>query len=120
MKNRRFDGAWGEDIAARCLRKKGYKILDRNYSCRFGEVDIIACKGELLVFAEVKTRKNGQHGLPREFVTAAKQARLLRTAEHYLMAHESDLQPRFDVLEVYPPAHLFAKATVCHLENAFV
>lgn len=119
MKNRTFDGKWGEDIAAKFLRKKGYKILDRNYSCRFGEMDIIACKGEFLVFVEVKTRKNGEHGLPREFVTAAKQARLLRTAEHYLMEHGSDLQPRFDVVEVYPPQGLFAKANVCHLENAF-
>jgi len=120
MKNSKFDGAWGEKVAARHLLKNGYKILAKNYSCRFGEVDIIAQKGEYLVFAEVKTRKDGSHGLPREFVTAAKQKRLLRTAEQYLMEHESDLQPRFDVLEVYPPCGYFAKATVHHLENAFL
>lgn len=119
MKSNRFDGKWGERTAARYLRKRGYTLLATNYSCRFGEVDIIAQKGTFLVFAEVKLRKNDSHGMPREFVTPAKQKRLLLTAQQYLAERDSDLQPRFDVLEVYPPRGIFTKPVVRHLEDAF-
>lgn len=120
MKRADTPGAWGESQAARYLKKKGYRIVEKNFSCRFGEVDIIAQKGECLIFVEVKLRKDDSHGQAREFVTAQKQQRILRTAETYLAMTLEELQPRFDVVEVYAPRGvLTARPRIIHLENAF-
>ena len=97
-------GQFGEEQAARYLRRRFYSILERNYRCRFGEIDLIARKGKYLVFVEVKLRKDDRFGAAREFVTPAKQARILAAAEQWLSLHETQLQPRFDVIEVYAPA----------------
>ena len=113
-------GAFGEDAACRRLRRHGYRILERNFSCRFGEIDIIARKGKYLAFVEVKMRKNADHGAAMEFVTPAKQNRLVRTAEYWLMKNPTDLQPRFDVVEVYAPEGISTrKPVINHLEDAF-
>ncbi len=93
-------GAAGEVLAARFLRDKGYKILTANYRCRLGEVDIIATHESYIVFVEVKTRSSGAMYTPREAVTAAKRRRLIATAAMYLSRHSTELQPRFDVIEV--------------------
>ena len=71
------------------------------YQCRFGEIDLIAWDGDILCFVEVKTRTNLQMGLPREYVTPAKQRRIKKTALFYLAAHDLDCPARFDVAEVY-------------------
>ena len=94
-------GAWGEAVAAAYLRKKGYRIVQQNFSTRFGEIDLIAWDGDILCFVEVKTRTNLQMGLPREYVTPAKQRRIKKTALFYLAAHDLDCPARFDVAEVY-------------------
>ena len=73
-------GAWGEEQAARWLRRKGYTILERNYACRFGEIDLIARKREVIAFVEVKLRKNADFAEAREFVTYGKQRRILKSA----------------------------------------
>ncbi len=113
-------GAFGEDAACRWLRRHGYRILERNFSCRFGEIDIIARKGRYLAFVEVKMRKNADHGAAMEFVTPAKQNRLIQTAEYWLMKTPIDLQPRFDVVEVYAPEGISTrKPEINHLEDAF-
>lgn len=113
-------GVFGEDAACRWLRRRGYRILGRNFSCRFGEIDVVARKGRYLVFVEVKMRKNADHGAAMEFVTAAKQRRLIQTAEYWIMKHPTDLQPRFDVMEVYAPEGLkTAKPEINHIEDAF-
>jgi len=91
----------GEVLAARFLRSKGYTILSSNYHSRFGEIDIIAVDGRYIVFVEVKARSEGSMILPREAVTADKQHKILRTAAVYLRAYPSNLQPRFDVVEVW-------------------
>ena len=98
-------GALGERLASGHLERQGYRILERNFRCRMGEIDLIARRGSELVFAEVKLRKDASHGEAREFVTAAKQRKLLLTAEYYLSARPwaQDLQARFDVIEVYAP-----------------
>ena len=93
-------GAAGEVLAARFLREKGYTILAANYRTRFGEIDIIARGGPYIAFVEVKARSETAIYAPREAVTAAKQRRLLRTAALYLRQHPTDLQPRFDVIEI--------------------
>ena len=94
-------GQTGESVTADYLTRQGYAVLERNYHSRYGEVDIIARKGECLAFVEVKLRKNGAFSAPREAVTPAKQRRLIRTALLYLQETGFDLQPRFDVAEVY-------------------
>ena len=93
-------GAAGEVLAARFLREKGYTVVSSNYRCRQGEIDIIATRGDYIVFVEVKTRQEDAMYAPREAVTAAKQRRLLQTAAIYLSRFSTDLQPRFDVVEV--------------------
>lgn len=97
-------GALGEVLAARFLRDKGYTILSSNFRCRLGEIDIIAADKKYLVFAEVKTRREDARYLPREAVTLTKQRKLIQTAAMYLSRFPSDLQPRFDVVEVITAA----------------
>ena len=94
-------GLAGEVLAARFLREKGYTILSSNYHSRFGEIDIIANEGPYIVFVEVKARSEGSIILPREAVTLEKQRKLLRTASQYMRAYPSNLQPRFEVVEVW-------------------
>lgn len=93
-------GAAGEVLAARFLREKGYTILAANYRTRLGEIDIIARGGPYIAFVEVKARSETAIYAPREAVTPAKQRRLLKTAALYLRQHPTDLQPRFDVIEI--------------------
>ena len=113
-------GRWGEAKAAAYLRRRLYRVVERNYTTRFGEIDLIARNGRYLVFAEVKLRKGSGFAEAREFVTAAKQERLRKTAELWLAAHPTNLQPRFDVIEIYAPqgekTHF---PRICHLRDAF-
>ena len=120
MNDRRERGDWGEEKAARYLRRKGYRILDRNFSCRQGEIDIVAGKGGFVVFVEVKLRKSAAFAEAREFVTPRKQARILAAARLWLQAHPCEEQPRFDVIEVYAPDGIDRfRVRIEHLESAF-
>lgn len=113
-------GAFGEDAACRYLKRHGYRIEGRNYGCRFGEIDIIARRGRFVVFVEVKLRKNDRHGAAAEFVTPAKQRRIIAAAQFWLQQNPTDLQPRFDVIEVYAPQGLETKRPeIDHMEDAF-
>lgn len=113
-------GLFGEKKAAEYLWLRGYRILDTNYSCRFGEIDIIASKGGFVVFVEVKLRKNANFAEAREFVTHSKQQRIIKTAQIWLSQNHSELQPRFDVVEVYAPNGRLGPVRINHLENAFM
>lgn len=113
-------GQFGEEQAARYLRRRFYTILERNFRCRFGEIDLIAKRGDYLVFAEVKLRRDASHGEAREFVTPHKQQRILAAAQHWLSVHETALQPRFDVIEVYAPSGEAGPIRINHIENAFM
>ena len=93
-------GKSGEDRVAAFLRSKGYKIIKRNYQCRFGEIDIIAQTGEYIVFVEVKTRRANSMISGIEAVDYRKRQRIMLTAEDYLSKDLCELQPRFDVAEV--------------------
>ena len=120
MTDTRLLGRYGEAVAADYLRKKGYRLLGLNYRTRRGEIDLIASKGRYLVFAEVKLRRDSAFAQAREFVTPAKQRRLIAAAQEWLQANECPLQPRFDVLEVYAPEGTRTAAPVVrHWENAF-
>lgn len=116
----RAEGVWGEAEVANYLRRRGYTLLAHSFRCRFGEIDLIARKSGVLCFVEVKTRSNLTCGLPREYVTAAKQERLRKTAAYYLMVKELDCPARFDVAEVYTDdAHDPRATRIEYIENAF-
>lgn len=98
---RRGTGQRGEELAAAHLARQGYEILARNWRCRAGEMDIIARRGEMLVFVEVRTRRGRRLGTPEESVTPAKQARLIEVAQTYLQEIELAGSPwRIDVVAV--------------------
>ena len=100
MRNTNSTGAFGEAYAVDCLRRDGYEILTRNFSCRFGELDVIAKKDGIIAFVEVKSRAVDSLGTPAQAVTISKQRKLILTAQYYLWQNPVDLQPRFDVFEV--------------------
>ena len=118
--DRRSLGTWGEEQAARYLKLRAYRILDMNYRCRHGEIDIIARRGKYIVFVEVKLRKNDDYAAAREFVNYPKQQRIITTAQLYLQEHNMELQPRFDVIEIYAPNGSEGKIKIEHIENAFM
>jgi len=113
-------GAWGEALAAEYLRKKHYKILARSYRSRYGEIDLIVRNHVFLVFVEVKLRKSSRFAMAREYVDSKKQDRLRTTALVYLSENPTNLQPRFDVIEIYAPeGSLTSAPEIYHLEDAF-
>lgn len=116
----RLLGQWGEALAAEYLRNRRYTILAANWHCRFGEIDLIAADRRFLCFVEVKLRKSAAYGRAGEFVDCRKQEKLRTAAELYLAQNPTDLQPRFDVVEIYAPQGLeTARPQIRHLENAF-
>lgn len=117
--NSRERGQRGERIAARYLERRGYRILERNYRSRFGEIDLIAQKGELLVFCEVKTRKDDHFSAAREAVDRHKQHRIILTASQFLAAQGAEPISRFDVIEVYLGEGFLTKPRINHIESAF-
>jgi putative endonuclease len=114
---RRLLGDAGEGAAAELLRSQGYRIVARNHRCRRGEVDLIAEKGELLVFVEVRTRATEAFGGPEETVSPAKQKRVLAAARDFLARWRGpERGARFDVVAVVD-SPLGPKLR--HYENAF-
>jgi putative endonuclease len=111
-------GAYGERVAALALTGAGMVVLDRNWRCPSGELDIVARDGNTIVFCEVKTRRGGGFGYPVEAVGYAKVRRLRALASLWLVAHpDTRGEVRFDVVSVWPqPA---GPATVEHLRGAF-
>ncbi|MGH8623338.1 MAG: YraN family protein [Burkholderiales bacterium] len=96
--NRRGEPA--ENLAADFLERRGLTILERNYRCRFGEIDIVARSGALLVFVEVRARSSEAFGGAAGSITPAKRRRLVAAARHYLAARRADRACRFDVVLV--------------------
>ena len=113
-------GAWGEAKAAEYLCKKRYSLVASGYYCKFGEIDLIVKDRKYLVFVEVKLRKNAKFARALEYVDYRKQERLKTTASIYLAENPTDLQPRFDVIEIYAPqGTLTENPEIYHLEDAF-
>jgi putative endonuclease len=110
-------GVAGEEFASDYLRKHGFEILRRNFHSRFGEIDIIARDGRYLAFVEVKTREADSIVDPLEAVTAAKQRKIIRTAQMFLQQYPEPLQPRFDVAAI--TARHGVPQDLRYLENAF-
>ncbi len=109
-------GKLGEDIAVNYLKQKGYKILDRNFECRQGEIDIIALDKKEIVFIEVKTRTSNKYGAPSEAVNKIKQKHMLQTIKYYLYIRNlNDEFVRIDVIEVYIKDNVYK---VNHIKKA--
>lgn len=116
----KLSGAWGEALAAEFLRKKHYKILAAGYFCKFGEIDLIVRDKKFLVFVEVKLRKSGSFARAMEYVDTRKQDRIRMTASMYLTENPTNLQPRFDVIEIYAPeGTATVHPEIRHMEDAF-
>ena len=111
-------GKWGEELALEFLMEKGYSPVARSFRSRFGEIDLIVKNREFLVFVEVKLRNNANFAQAREYVGKTKQGKIRTTASLWLASHDTKLQPRFDVIEVYAPDDS-AAPEIIHLENAF-
>ena len=104
--SRRALGQLGEDLAVQHLLRLGYAVLERNYRCPRGEMDIIARQGDRLAFVEVRARRGTAFGTPKESVTPRKQARLVTVAHHYLRARGySDIDWGIDVVAVQFTSH---------------
>ena len=113
-------GNLGEAAVIAYLRERGWNMVEVNFRSKYGEIDLIAEDGEYLCFVEVKLRKSAAYGSAAEFVDRRKQSRLRATAELWLMRHPTDLQPRFDVVEIYAPQGTDTKKPeIFHLKNAF-
>lgn len=99
MKNNRFCGNVYEEKAVEILKQAGYNILEKNYRISYGEIDIIARKGNNLIFVEVKYRKTSKFGLGKEAVDSRKLLRIFRVAEYYMSSHsEENLKTRVDCI----------------------
>lgn len=93
------DGAIAEGLAARFLERHGLMVLARNYRCRGGEVDLVCRERRVLVFVEVRLRRNASHGGAAASITTGKQGRIVCAAQHYLLAHRgSEADCRFDCI----------------------
>ncbi|QAT43208.1 YraN family protein [Aminipila luticellarii] len=110
-------GLQGEEVAANYLQNKGYQVLERNFRCKMGEIDIIACIDRTLVFVEVKTRRSLNYGLPCEAVTKTKKLHIRKVAAFYVMKNKiGNINRRIDVVEILYQGE---KAYIRHTENAF-
>lgn len=111
-------GKLGEDIACVFLSKKGYKILQRNFKARYGELDIIALYENTLVFIEVKTRTNLRFGTPEEAITPRKLHELIQTAQYYVLLHpELPKLLRIDVIGIMMDEISEQVQRIIHTEN---
>ena len=113
-------GAWGEAVAAEYLRSKHYEVVAAGFRSRYGEIDLIVSNKKYLAFVEVKLRKNADFAGAYEHVDFFKQNRLRTTAEVYLSRYPTQLQPRFDVIEIYAPEGTATRQPMIrHMEGAF-
>lgn len=117
MDPRRHFGNSGEDRATAFLQEQGYEILNRNFFCPFGELDIVAKQGRILAFVEVKTRRSLKFGRPAAAVTLSKQRKLRTTALYYLKRYPHPrCTIRFDVIEI---TELYGDIQLNHVTSAF-
>lgn len=112
-------GQLGESRAQQYLIKNGYEIADVNFHSRYGEIDIIAVKNNIIAFVEVKTRAKNSVVKPAEAVNRSKIQKIIKTAQVYIMNKNIDLQPRFDICEVTFDDSDFTFKVSNYVKNAF-
>jgi putative endonuclease len=114
---RRARGDLAEDAALAYFEENGYRVVERNYRCRHGELDLVVERGPLMCFVEVRMRSRGLWGDPASTITFSKQRKVVRSAQHFLMTRRiRDRALRFDVISVLGTG---AEATLEHIPNAF-
>ena len=109
-------GKLGEKMAAEHLDKKGFKILDKNYSFGKAEVDIVAMKDNKIVFVEVKTRESAYLSAPEHTVSVKKQKQIVKAADAYLKEHNLEQESRFDIISIIVNSKY---NKLDHMEDAF-
>jgi len=113
-------GRIGEEEARNFLIKNNYSIIKSNYTCKCGEIDLIAEKDDYIVFVEVKTRTNANYGFPVESITFRKRKSIIKSAKVFLHQRKAeDSSVRFDVIEVLTGNEKEANCNINHIENAF-
>ncbi|MBL1321592.1 MAG: YraN family protein [Methylophaga sp.] len=112
-------GKQAEELASQYLQKQNLTLIDQNYHCRRGEIDLIMQDQHTLVFVEVRYRKNARFGSALESINHKKQAKIITTAEHYLLQSKDDyFDCRFDVIAIMP-IHNSDKPEITWIKNAF-
>lgn len=112
-------GSYGEDLASNHLIINNYKIITRNFRCRCGEIDIICCKNDILVFCEVKSRYTDSYGSPVESVTCSKQKQIIKLSNMYINYKKLfNYNIRYDIIEVIFN-HKTSHAAINHVKDAF-
>jgi putative endonuclease len=109
-------GKLGEELAVEFLQKKGYIILETNWTFQKAEVDIIAQKDNVLAVVEVKTRSSIDFGLPQDFVKPKKIQLLVKAVNEYVISNDFDVEVRFDIIAIHKEEKQFKME---HLEDAF-
>lgn len=109
-------GKEGESIARMYLMQNGYEIIDQNYRCQKGEIDLIALKDDLIVFIEVKTRQSKEIQDPLLSVTKRKQKLIIKTADAYIKENDIDLEARFDIISILTNKY---ESEIEHIDGAF-
>jgi putative endonuclease len=118
--HRRRLGQWGESVAATHLEAQGYRVVERNWRCSLGEIDIVAQDGEVLVFVEVKTRQSINFGLPEESITPRKAQRLIDLGVQYCADHAlDDVEWRIDLVAIEIDNHGILQRCE-HIPNAIL
>ncbi len=112
----RIKGKTGEDIAAKWLTDHGYQLIERNNSTKYGELDIIASKNNILIFVEVKFKQNDDFGTPEEMIGLNKLNQVRRTAEMYLLTN-SDIAKQFDRYQIDAICIVEETGRISHYEN---
>jgi putative endonuclease len=115
MTDKQEKGNKAEEMAARMLEKKGYEILDRNYTHGKGEIDIIVQKDDWLIFVEVRARSNTDYGFPEETISKSKANLIMKTAENYIFDNDWRGKIRFDIVAILV-GQVFE---IQHFEDAF-
>lgn len=115
---RRATGKRGEDLAADYLTQQGLVVVERNYRCQWGEIDIICRQGALLVFVEVRSKTSDRYGTPEESINRVKISRIRKTAMEYLNNHPEGRSGklRFDFIAVTFKEH---QGSINHIKGAF-
>ncbi len=112
-------GKIAEDAALKYLNQKGLQLISRNFRCRYGEIDLIMTQDNILVFVEVRYRKQNSHGSAAESVTNQKQRKLSITAQHYLQRYSSTPNCRFDVIAISQTKNNASLMNFDWIKNAF-
>ncbi|QSZ26621.1 YraN family protein [Aceticella autotrophica] len=119
--NNKIVGNLGEKIAEKILKDSGYKIIDKNFKCSIGEIDIITEKDNNLIFIEVKTRTSIKYGSPSDAVNFYKRNKIIKVAQTFIMLNKKyiNFSIRFDVFEIFLKPSTFELNKINHIKNAF-